>query len=146
MWGKIRKKSPNEAYDIKEEMTANTYHYSSGDRNVTRRLAEVHHECDEVPIILDRPFLATGKAVIDVEQEKLTLRLDNKKVLNILYGEILDNYPNIRKPCLEILENPNPSKELNLVFKLPLVAIFELVQKIFIWNLRKVGAPSKNFI
>ncbi|XP_070017283.1 uncharacterized protein [Nicotiana sylvestris] len=35
----------------------------------------------EVPIILGRPFLATGKELVDVEVGKLTFRLGNEKVV-----------------------------------------------------------------
>ena len=34
----------------------------------------------EVPIILGRPFLATGRAVIDMEKGKMKFRLNNKEV------------------------------------------------------------------
>jgi len=36
---------------------------------------------EDMPIILGWPFLATGRALIDVEQGKLTLRLDDKEVV-----------------------------------------------------------------
>ncbi|XP_075095521.1 uncharacterized protein LOC142173772 [Nicotiana tabacum] len=35
----------------------------------------------EVPIILGKPFLATGKALVDVEAGELTFRVGNKKVV-----------------------------------------------------------------
>ncbi|XP_070022958.1 uncharacterized protein [Nicotiana sylvestris] len=35
----------------------------------------------EVPIILGRPFLATGKALVDVEAEELTFRVGDEKVV-----------------------------------------------------------------
>ena len=35
---------------------------------------------NKVPLILGRPFLATGKALIDVEARCLTLRVDNDQV------------------------------------------------------------------
>ena len=35
---------------------------------------------NEVPLILGRPFLATGRALIDVEVGCLMLRVDNEKV------------------------------------------------------------------
>jgi len=38
-------------------------------------------EDQEVPIILGRPFLATGKSVIDVHQGKLTLKLGDEEVV-----------------------------------------------------------------
>ncbi|XP_070020330.1 uncharacterized protein [Nicotiana sylvestris] len=41
-------------------------------------------DCDvdfEVPIILGRPFLSTGKALVDVEAGELTFRLGDEKVV-----------------------------------------------------------------
>ena len=35
---------------------------------------------NEVPLILGRPFLATGRALIDIEAGFLTLRVDNEQV------------------------------------------------------------------
>ncbi|XP_075078915.1 uncharacterized protein LOC142164638 [Nicotiana tabacum] len=35
----------------------------------------------EVPIILGRPFLATGKALVDVETDELTFRVGDEKVV-----------------------------------------------------------------
>ncbi|RDX83719.1 hypothetical protein CR513_35333, partial [Mucuna pruriens] len=73
---------------------------------------------DEVAIILGLPYLATRRAAIDVEQEKLNLRLCNQEVdfkvfnlknpspltscncmraLDISNRAILSNYPNTRK-------------------------------------------------
>ncbi|KAK4707053.1 hypothetical protein R3W88_033392 [Solanum pinnatisectum] len=34
----------------------------------------------EIPIILGRPFLATGRALVDVESEKLKFRVNNDEV------------------------------------------------------------------
>ena len=42
----------------------------------------------EVPMILGRPFLATGKALIDVEQGKLTLRAMDEEVTFNVYEAI----------------------------------------------------------
>ena len=38
-------------------------------------------EDDETPLILGRPFLATGRALIDVEMGKLMLRFHNEQVV-----------------------------------------------------------------
>ena len=39
------------------------------------------YEADrEVPIILGRPFLATGRALIDVQEGELTIRVDDQQV------------------------------------------------------------------
>ena len=37
-------------------------------------------EVKDIPIILGRPFLATGGAIIDVKHGKLTLQVDDEKV------------------------------------------------------------------
>ena len=37
-------------------------------------------EDKEIPIILGRPFLATGKALIDVQKSKLKLRVQGEEV------------------------------------------------------------------
>src|SRR5262249_9838818 len=42
----------------------------------------------EVPMILGRPFLATGKALIDVEQGKLTLRVKDEHVIFDVYDDL----------------------------------------------------------
>ncbi|XP_038876479.1 uncharacterized protein LOC120068911 [Benincasa hispida] len=56
------------------------------------------YEADtKVSIILGRPFLATGPVLIDVQKEKLTIRVDNQQmkfnVLNAL------KYPNDMENC-----------------------------------------------
>ncbi|XP_019236054.1 PREDICTED: uncharacterized protein LOC109216360 [Nicotiana attenuata] len=38
-------------------------------------------ECRDEPIILVRPFLATGRAIIDVHQGQLILRVDEERVM-----------------------------------------------------------------
>ncbi|XP_075079768.1 uncharacterized protein LOC142165020 [Nicotiana tabacum] len=38
-------------------------------------------ECPNEPIILGRPFLATGRAIIDVHQGQLILRVDEERVI-----------------------------------------------------------------
>ncbi|XP_075109045.1 uncharacterized protein LOC142180848 [Nicotiana tabacum] len=38
-------------------------------------------ECPDEPIILGRPFLATGRAIIDVHQGQLILRVDEERVI-----------------------------------------------------------------
>ncbi|XP_019262983.1 PREDICTED: uncharacterized protein LOC109240759 [Nicotiana attenuata] len=40
---------------------------------------------EEVPIILGRPFLATGKAIIDVKEGKLKMRVDNEEITFNVY-------------------------------------------------------------
>jgi len=43
---------------------------------------------EDMPIILRRPFLTTSKALIDVEQGKLTLRLDDEKVVFKVFNSL----------------------------------------------------------
>ncbi|KAL5567485.1 hypothetical protein UlMin_024060 [Ulmus minor] len=45
-------------------------------------------EDKNIPIILGRPFLATGGAIIDVRGGKLTLQVDNETVTFIVYGSM----------------------------------------------------------
>ena len=42
-------------------------------------------EDKEVPIVLGRPFLAIGRALIDVESGELTLRVRDYKVCSSIY-------------------------------------------------------------
>ncbi|XP_038895977.1 uncharacterized protein LOC120084150 [Benincasa hispida] len=63
------------------------------------------YEADmDVPIILGRPFLATGKVLIDVHKGELTMHVDNQEVkfnvLNIL------NFPDSEECQLNIIELP----------------------------------------
>ncbi|XP_070007854.1 uncharacterized protein [Nicotiana sylvestris] len=52
----------------------------------------------EVPIILGRPFLATGKALVDVEAGELTFRVGDENV--VLHVCISMRQPNSNKVCL----------------------------------------------
>ena len=45
-------------------------------------------EDENMPIILGRPFLATGRALIDVQQGKLTLRLDDEEVVFKVFNSL----------------------------------------------------------
>lgn len=41
----------------------------------------------EIPLILERPFLTIGKALIDVYEEKLTLRVEQEEITsNVLHS------------------------------------------------------------
>ena len=42
-------------------------------------------EDQEVPLILGRPFLATGRALIDVQNGELTLRVNKEEVMFNIY-------------------------------------------------------------
>jgi len=54
-------------------------------------------EDEDMPIILGRPFLVTSRALIDVEQRKLMLRLDDEEVVFKVFNSLkhpsnLDTY------------------------------------------------------
>ncbi|XP_070057840.1 uncharacterized protein [Nicotiana tomentosiformis] len=51
----------------------------------------------EVPIILSRPFLTTGKALVDVEAGELTFRVDDEKVVFHVCKSM--RQPNSKKVC-----------------------------------------------
>ncbi|XP_070010260.1 uncharacterized protein [Nicotiana sylvestris] len=51
----------------------------------------------EVPIILDRPFLATGKAIIDMEAGELTFRVGDEKVVFHVCKSMMQ--PNSNEVC-----------------------------------------------
>ncbi|XP_070005215.1 uncharacterized protein [Nicotiana sylvestris] len=55
---------------------------------------EVHYE---VPIILGRPYLATGKALVDVEVRELTFRIGDEKVVFHVCKSI--RQPNSKEVC-----------------------------------------------
>ncbi|RDX83118.1 hypothetical protein CR513_36002, partial [Mucuna pruriens] len=62
LWGgTIRKKSPNESYDIREDMTSNTYHYYSGDKHVLRRQAKMYQV--EIGGVVDQKLDALTKQI-----------------------------------------------------------------------------------
>ena len=69
-------------------------------------------EDTQVPLLLGRPFLATGAALIDVKKGELTLRVRNEAVhfnLNKILTQSDDNEEN----CM-VVENFSPvSLELN---------------------------------
>ncbi|KAK8956680.1 hypothetical protein KSP39_PZI001268 [Platanthera zijinensis] len=65
-------------------------------------------EDKDVPIILGRPFLATGRTLIDVQKRKLTMRVNNEEVtFNILKAM---KYPNDKEECYSINEAKDPTK------------------------------------
>ncbi|XP_047949464.1 uncharacterized protein LOC125195346 [Salvia hispanica] len=47
------------------------------------------HEDKKVPLILGRPFLATGGAMIDVQKGELTLRLHNESITFNIYNALM---------------------------------------------------------
>ena len=54
-------------------------------------------EDSEIPIILGRPFLATRKAIIDVQQGKLTLRVNDENVVFDIYKSL--SHHDESSPC-----------------------------------------------
>ncbi|XP_073041875.1 uncharacterized protein [Primulina eburnea] len=54
----------------------------------------------EIPLILGRPFLATGKALIDVQKGELVLRLNDESVVFNVFQSI--KYPNDKSDCFRI--------------------------------------------
>ncbi|XP_075515330.1 uncharacterized protein LOC142549969 [Primulina tabacum] len=54
----------------------------------------------EIPLILGRPFLATGKALIDVQKGELVLRLNDESVVFNVFQSI--KYPNDTSACFRI--------------------------------------------
>ena len=58
-------------------------------------------EDHEVPLILGRPFLATGKAMIDVQQGNLILRINDEHVtFNVFKSK---KYSSSADTCFKIL-------------------------------------------
>ncbi|XP_073030622.1 uncharacterized protein [Primulina eburnea] len=54
----------------------------------------------EIPLILGRPFLATGKALIDVQKGELILRFNEESVIFNVFQSI--KYPNDTSDCFRI--------------------------------------------
>jgi len=59
----------------------------------------------EVPLILGRPFLATGNTLIDVQQRKLTLHVQDEEVTFNVFNAM--KYPSNHDEChyIDIIEN-----------------------------------------
>jgi len=74
----------------------------------------------KVPLISGRPFLATGNTLIDVQQEKLTLRVKDEEVIFNVFEAM--KYPSnhdechyidiIEKVITEVFENETPALPL----------------------------------
>jgi hypothetical protein len=58
-------------------------------------------ECVEVPVLLGRPFLATGRALIDVEMGDLMLRLNDESV-NFKVFEGMEPYGKKKPQCFQV--------------------------------------------
>ena len=84
------------------------------------------YEADkEVPIILGRPFLATGKTFIDVQKWELTMRVDDEHVtFNVLNALC---YPNEVEECsvVNIVDNI-VSEQFNKKYKAKVLEVLPL--------------------
>ncbi|XP_024963864.1 uncharacterized protein LOC112504144 [Cynara cardunculus var. scolymus] len=56
----------------------------------------------DIPIILGRPFLATGRTLIDVQKGELTMRLQDQKVTFNVFNSL--KYPDYLEECSRISE------------------------------------------
>lgn len=59
-------------------------------------------EDKDIPLILGRPFLATGRALIDVENGELTFRMNDESRTFTIYKALKifeDNEPNVMEEC-----------------------------------------------
>ena len=54
----------------------------------------------EIPIILGRPFLATGRTLIDVQRGELTMRVNDQEVTFNVFRSM--KYPNTPEDCFQI--------------------------------------------
>ncbi|KAL5554412.1 hypothetical protein UlMin_041813 [Ulmus minor] len=79
---KKRKLEECEAIALTEETTALLQ------KKLPPKLKDPGKEDKDIPIILGRPFLATGGAIIDVRGGKLTLQVDDETVTFIVYGSM----------------------------------------------------------
>ena len=57
-------------------------------------------EDQEVPLILGRPFLATGRALIDVQKGELTLRVNKEEVMFNIYQAT--RFPEDPSTCFQV--------------------------------------------
>ena len=57
-------------------------------------------EDKEVPIILGRPFLATGKALVDVQSGEMKFRFQNDEVKFKMFEAL--KYPDLEDKCYRI--------------------------------------------
>ncbi|KAL0375504.1 UNVERIFIED_CONTAM: Retrovirus-related Pol polyprotein from transposon opus [Sesamum radiatum] len=80
-----------------------------GDMNFEKALCDLDMEEDaNTPLILGRPFLATGKALIDVQKGQLTLRINDEEVIFNVFKAI--KHPRVADheafsiDCIEMLQ------------------------------------------
>ena len=70
-------------------------------------------EDHDIPIILGRPFLATGNAIINVSKRELSLEVENEKVTFTVFKALKD--PLESKACCQIATLDKSVTEKNLV-------------------------------
>jgi hypothetical protein len=58
-------------------------------------------ECVEVPVLLGRPFLATSRALVDVEMGDLMLRLNDENVSFKVF-ESMEPYDKKKPQCFQV--------------------------------------------
>ena len=98
-------------------------------------------EDKEIPIILGRPFLATGRALIDVQKGELRLRVHEEEVTFSVFNAI--KYPGVSDTCFRIdaldalvsehLGQPKEPLELSLVYPHPSLVKDEEVIEFVNW-------------
>ncbi|XP_070023389.1 uncharacterized protein [Nicotiana sylvestris] len=69
----------------------------------------------EVPIILGRPFLATGKALVDMEVRELIFRVGDKKVVFHVIVDDTSAMINVEDPLEAVLLNHDVTEDESLV-------------------------------
>ncbi|KAL4356578.1 hypothetical protein AHAS_Ahas09G0100700 [Arachis hypogaea] len=84
-------------------------------------------EDENASIILGRPFLATGRALIDVEEGELVLRVHNEQLVFHVFKDI--HSASKKERCMQTelidpnLQEPHDDAQQNLQLKPPLVTI-----------------------
>ncbi|XP_073153614.1 uncharacterized protein [Henckelia pumila] len=66
-----------------------------------------------MPLILGRPFLATGKALIDVQKEELLLRVGEKKISFDMFNALKFSQNTFQEPLEVALVSPTHEDEIN---------------------------------
>ncbi|XP_062119240.1 uncharacterized protein LOC133832988 [Humulus lupulus] len=69
-------------------------------------------EDENVPIILGRPFLATGQALIDVQKGELTLRVQGEEVVFNVFKAL--KFANVNDSCFKVDMVEKAVAEINL--------------------------------
>ncbi|XP_057760435.1 uncharacterized protein LOC130980810 [Arachis stenosperma] len=91
-------------------------------------------EDENVSIILGRPFLASGRALIDVEVGELVLRVHDEQLVFHVFEDV--HLPGAGERCMQIelidpnLQEPPDDAQQNLQLKPPLVTINKILPNI----------------